>query len=100
METNESINVKYHITDDCDGNPALYLYNVDATDQGGGFDLDMLDEFIRFLQEQREHVNFAGIVRNTEVLFEDDNEEEDEDPNLPVTRLVAKPMSDGDVVDG
>ena len=99
METNESINVKYHIADDCDGNPTLYLYNVDATDQGGGFDLDMLDEFIQFLQEQREHVNFAGIVRNTGVLFED-GDDDVEDPNLPVTRLVAKPMSDGDLVDG
>ena len=98
METNESINVKYHITDDCDGNPALYLYNVDATDQGGGFDLDMLDEFIRFLQEQREHVNFAGIVRNTEVLFEDDDEEEDKDKTIKantgtyVPPAIAEPV--------
>ncbi len=80
METNESINVKYHITDDCDGNPALYLYNVDATDQGGGFDLDMLDEFIKLLQEQRDIIVSRLDEDNTLELF--------------------KNLSDGDVVDG
>ena len=80
MEINESINVKYHITDDCDGNPALYLYNVDATDQGGGFDLDMLDEFIKLLQEQRDIIVSRLDEDNTLELF--------------------KNLSDGDVVDG
>ena len=80
METNESINVKYHITDDCDGNPALYLYNVDATDQGGGFDLDTLDEFIKLLQEQRDIIVSRLDEDNTLELF--------------------KNLSDGDVVDG
>ena len=80
METNESINVKYHIADDCDGNPALYLYNVDATDQGGGFDLDMLDEFIKLLQEQRDIIVSRLDEDNTLELF--------------------KNLSDGDVVDG
>ena len=80
MEINESINVKYHITDDCDGNPALYLYNVDATDQGGGFDLDMLDEFIKLLQEQRDIIVSRLDGEHTLELF--------------------KNLSDGDVVDG
>ena len=80
METNESINVKYHITDDCDGNPALYLYNVDAIDQGGGFDLDTLDEFIKLLHEQRDIIASRLDKDHTLELF--------------------KNLSDGDVVDG
>ena len=80
METNKSINVKYHITDDCDGNPALYLYNVDATDHGAGFDLDMLDEFIKLLQEQRDIIVSRLDGEHTLELF--------------------KNLSDGDVVDG
>ena len=80
MEINESINVKYTITKDCDGNPALYLHNVDATDQGAGFDLDMLDEFIKLLQEQRDIIVSRLDEEHTLELF--------------------KNLSDGDVVDG
>ena len=80
MEINESINVKYNITKDCDGQPALYLYNVDAIDQGGGFDLDMLDEFIKLLQEQRDIVASRLDKEHTLDLF--------------------KNLSDGDVIDG
>jgi hypothetical protein len=80
MEINESINVKYTITKDCDGQPALYLYNVDAIDQGGGFDLDTLDEFIKLLQEQRDIIVSRLDEDNTLELF--------------------KNLSDGDVVDG
>jgi hypothetical protein len=70
MEFNESINVKYTITNDCDSNPALYLYNVDATDQGGGFDLDTLDEFIKLLREQRDIIESRMNAETTAELFD------------------------------
>ena len=70
MEINESINVKYTITNDCDANPALYLYNVDATDQGGGFDLDTLDEFIKLLREQRDIIESRMNAETTAELFD------------------------------
>ena len=70
MEFNESINVKYTITIDCDANPALYLYNVDATDQGGGFDLDTLDEFIKLLREQRDIIESRMNAETTAELFD------------------------------
>jgi len=80
MHINESINVKYNVAIDCDDQPALYLYNVDAIDQGGGFDLDTLDEFIKLLQEQRDIVASRLDEEHTLDLF--------------------KNLSDGDVVDG
>tara|TARA_R100000455_G_C6154521_1_gene42305 strand:+ start:153 stop:380 length:228 start_codon:yes stop_codon:yes gene_type:complete len=70
MEINESINVKYNITKDCDGQPALYLYNVDAIDQGGGFDLDTLDEFIKLLREQRDIIESRMNAETTAELFD------------------------------
>jgi|TARA_A100001515_G_scaffold80133_1_gene63601 hypothetical protein len=70
MEFNESINVKYTITNDCDAKPALYLYNVDATDQGGGFDLDTLDEFIKLLREQRDIIESRMNAETTAELFD------------------------------
>mgnify|MGYP003141502292 CR=1 FL=1 len=70
MEINESINVKDNITKDCDGQPALYLYNVDAIDQGGGFDLDTLDEFIKLLREQRDIIESRMNAETTAELFD------------------------------
>jgi len=69
MHINESINVKYNVAIDCDDQPALYLYNVDAIDQGGGFDLDTLDEFIKLLQEQRIIIESRLNEKNTGELF-------------------------------